>query len=97
MSGKKGKGEERLVIMRNPPPPALLPRPLAPWREVNEEVGRVGGHVGIFRSGGHASQGHGTASKPAPGEAAGSTRKEPAGQAPARSAPKAPAGGHQSH
>ena len=72
-------------------------QPLAPWREVNEEVSRVGGHAGIFRSGGHASQGHGTASKPAPGEAAGSTRKEPAGQAPARSAPKAPAGGHQGH
>jgi hypothetical protein len=24
--------------------------PLAPWREVNDEVGRVGGHVGIFRA-----------------------------------------------
>ena len=30
MSDKK----ERTVIMRNPPPPALRPRPLAPWREV---------------------------------------------------------------
>ena len=70
-------------------------QPLAPWREVNDEVGRVGGHVGIFRSGGHA--GHGTPSKPATGEAAGSTRQEPAGQAPTRGAPKAPAGGHQGH
>jgi hypothetical protein len=24
--------------------------PLAPWREVNDEVGRVGGHVGILRA-----------------------------------------------
>jgi hypothetical protein len=72
-------------------------QPLASWREVNDEVGRVGGHVGIFRSGVHASQGHGTPSKPAPGEGPSSTRQDPAGQAPARGAPKAPAVGHHGH
>lgn len=35
---------------------------LAPWREVNDEVGRVGGHVGMFRSQG-AGQG---AARPEP-------------------------------
>ena len=31
---------------------------LAPWREVNDEVGRIGGHVGMFRgSGGRAAPG----------------------------------------
>jgi hypothetical protein len=25
--------------------------PLAPWREVNDTVGRVGGHVGVLRAG----------------------------------------------
>lgn len=30
----------------------------APWREVNDEVGRIGGHVGMFRSsGGRAAPG----------------------------------------
>lgn len=32
---------------------------LAPWREVNDEVGRVGGQAGIFGGAGHA--GHGRA------------------------------------
>ncbi len=31
---------------------------LAPWREVNDEVGRVGGQIGIF-GGGHAGHGGG--------------------------------------
>lgn len=31
---------------------------LAPWREVNDEVGRVGGHLGIFGgAAGHAGHG----------------------------------------
>jgi len=36
---------------------------LAPWREVNDEVGRVGGHLGIF--GGAAGHGGHGAAKPA--------------------------------
>lgn len=31
---------------------------LAPWRDVNDEVGRVGGQIGIF-GGGHAGHGGG--------------------------------------
>lgn len=46
--------------------------PLSPWRNVNDEVARVGGHIGIFR-GAHA--GHG-ASKPAVNPAA----QSPAGK-----------------
>ena len=54
-------------------------QPIADWRTLNEEVGRVGGHIGIF--GGAAGHGgHG-----APGASSG----EP-GQPPMRSAPKAP-------
>lgn len=38
--------------------------PMLPWRAVNEEVARVGGHAGIF---GGAHAGHGTApAQPAP-------------------------------
>lgn len=33
---------------------------LAPWRDVNDEVARAGGHIGILR-------GAATATKPAPG------------------------------
>ena len=29
--------------------------PLAPWREVNDEAARAGGHLGIFRAGPAAS------------------------------------------
>lgn len=32
---------------------------LLPWREVNDEAARVGGHIGIFR-GGHAGHGSGS-------------------------------------
>lgn len=34
----------------------------ASWREVNDEVGRVGGQIGIFGGAGHA--GHGSAKPP---------------------------------
>jgi hypothetical protein len=59
--------------------------PVADWRAVNDEVGRVGGHAGIV---GGAS-GHGThgAAKPADGPAR-------TGQPPLRDAPQSPAGGH---
>lgn len=69
---------------------------LAAWREVNDEVARIGGHVKMFGGAGHA--GHGSAkpvTKPAPGEAAAS--KEQPAQPPARSAPQAPQGGHKGH
>lgn len=73
-------------------------QPLATWRDVNDEVGRVGGHVGMFGSGGHA--GHG-GSKPAPAEppaaAPASASKEAPGQSPARGAPAAPKSQHMGH
>lgn len=37
----------------------FLDEKLAPWREVNDEVARIGGQVGIFGGTGHA--GHGSA------------------------------------
>ena len=57
------------------------------WRGLNDEVGRVGGHVGIFRSAGHGTQG--AAAPAAPGEAAS--------QPPERGAPKAPAAAGHAH
>ena len=66
---------------------------LASWPKVNEEVGKAGGHVGIFR-GGHA--GHGAAgaepAKPVPAQPA--ARKEPPAGPPGRAAQQ---GGHQGH
>ncbi len=56
--------------------------PLAPWRDVNEEVARAGGHVGIF--GGAGKAGHAT-KKPA--------AKSPAAR-PAPDAKPAPQAGH---
>jgi hypothetical protein len=55
--------------------------PLADWRAVNDEVGRVGGHAGIFRGAG-GQAGHGAAT------AAPSATE---GQSPGRGAPQAPA------
>jgi hypothetical protein len=67
---------------------------LAPWRDVNDEVGRIGGHVGLFRSGGQQSG----PSRPAAGQPADSPLRQPAGEPPARGAPKAPqSGGHTGH
>jgi len=58
----------------------------APWREVNDEVGRIGGHVGMFRA-------HG-ASKPEPlkpqAGAPASAAQGAAAQTPSRGEPKAP-------
>jgi hypothetical protein len=80
-------------------------QPLASWREVNDEVGRVGGHVGVFRGAGHGAHGQSMPAKPAAGTpATGAT--EAGGQAPARGAPEAPGddatgkpspGGHHGH
>jgi hypothetical protein len=70
---------------------------LAPWREVNDEVGTVRGHVGIFGGAGHGGSGKAGPSKPVPDKPATAKPAEPAGQAPARSAPKAPAGEHKGH
>jgi hypothetical protein len=40
--------------------------PVAPWREVNDEVSRVGGHVGVLRADEAAEkQSAGTAAQPA--------------------------------
>ena len=73
---------------------------LVPWREVNDEVGKVRGHVGIFGGAGHA--GHGIPGQPAPskpeaGKPSSSKQVAPKGQAPVREAPKAPAGEHKGH
>jgi hypothetical protein len=42
---------------------------LAPWREINDEVARIGGHMGMF---GGAHAGHGV--KPAPTTAPGGSK-----------------------
>jgi hypothetical protein len=71
---------------------------LAAWREANDEVARIGGHIRMFGAGGHA--GHGAAkpgpARPAAGEPAAS-KSQPAIQPPERSAPQAPQGAHQGH
>ena len=61
-------------------------QPLAPWRDVNDEVGRVGGHIGMF-GGGHGGHAGG---KPSPQPQAGAPAanpKEATGQLPAHGAP----------
>lgn len=51
--------------------------PLAPWREVNEEVARTGGHIGIVGGahGGHAPGNR--AGKPSQARAAPAARTKP--------------------
>lgn len=68
----------------------------APWRDVNDEVARVGGHIGIFRGAGHGAGAPGPV-KPALGEPAGSSIRQPAGQPPLRRAPQAPRDGRPGH
>jgi hypothetical protein len=66
---------------------------LLPWREVNDEVARIGGHMGIFRAAVHGGHGQGAAAQP--GAAAGSNdRKEAADKAPAGGAPQGGGHGH---
>lgn len=67
---------------------------LATWREVNDEVGRAGGHVGMF-GGGHG--GHAGAKSPKPiAGAPAKTAREAAGRPLARGAPGTP-GLHTGH
>jgi hypothetical protein len=67
----------------------------ASWRELNDEVARIGGHARMFGGAGHA--GHGGAksgpAKAAPGQPAAS-KDQPAGQGSASQAPRA---SHKSH
>lgn len=70
-------------------------QPLATWRDVNDEVGRVGGHVGMFGGAGHGGTKPGPAEPPA--GASASASKEAPGQAPARGAPAAPQSQHKGH
>lgn len=69
---------------------------LRTWRELNDDVARAGGHVGIFGGAGHAAHSKPGASKPAPGQPASQAQDAPT-QPPVRGAPKAPAAGHQGH
>lgn len=45
-----------------------------PWREINDEVARVGGHLGIFRSNAPAAQGAAPATNPHAGHHPGATK-----------------------
>lgn len=65
-------------------------QPLEAWREVNDEVGRVGGHLGMFRG---AGQGEAQSQPGAPASVA----REAAGQPPAQGAPAAPPPHHTKH
>jgi hypothetical protein len=65
-------------------------QPLAPWRNVNEDVARAGGHVGIFRGTGHGLGTQAAPAKPASGAPARSATDAGA-QLPARGASEAPA------
>ena len=62
-------------------------QPLRRWTEVNDEVAKAGGHIGIFRG----AQGHGAHAAPtAPAQAPLGE-----GQPPVRGAPQAPAQPHR--
>ena len=64
---------------------------LAPWQVINDDVGRIGGHVGVMGgAGGHAGHSGGPAAK-------SSTATTEGGQPPVRGAPKAPAAGAHAH
>lgn len=71
---------------------------LAAWREVNDEVARIGGHIKMFGGAGHA--GHGGVkpgpAKPAPAQPA-TAKDQPAGQPPVRRVPQEPQGDHKGH
>ena len=69
---------------------------LAPWREVNDDVGKVRGHAGIFGGAGHAGHATDKPAQPTPATSQPAAGKS-AGPGPARSTPKAPAVGHKGH
>src|SRR5687767_8343176 len=58
----------------------------APWRALNDEVGRVGGHIGIMGGAGGHTSGTGLPAVTTQG-----------GQPPIRTAPQAPAAGTHGH
>lgn len=66
-------------------------QPLAAWRDVNDEAGRVGGHAGVLRDADRADAKPETSSRDA------SASQEAAGQPPVRGAPKTPQSGHMGH
>jgi hypothetical protein len=73
---------------------------LAPWREVNDEVGKARGHAGIF--GGAGPAGHDAAAKagqakPATAKPAAGKPAEPTSPAPGQGAPTAPSREHKGH
>ena len=61
------------------------------WRELNDEVARIGGHIRMFGGAGHGGAKPGPA-KPAPVQPA-ANKERPDGE---RSAPQAPQTGHKS-
>jgi hypothetical protein len=74
---------------------------LVPWRELNDEVARAGGHAGIFRP---SAQSDAASAAPAPsGQGAIDSHRHPGGHAPAKlpeppaAAPRKPAGAHAGH
>ncbi|MGQ0750226.1 MAG: hypothetical protein ACT4PS_06815 [Betaproteobacteria bacterium] len=72
-------------------------QPLATWRDLNDEVGRVGGHIGMFGGGGHAGHAGAKASPKPQSGAPAANAKDAAGQPPARSAPAASGGSGRAH
>lgn len=60
---------------------------IADWRASNDEVARIGGHIGIVGGASHAAHGAGKPPSAAPAGA----------QAPGRSEPGAPASRHKEH
>ncbi len=63
----------------------LIDEPMRPWREANDEMGRLGGHIG------HAGSEAGTPARPAPGSSGTPARPGPG------NADRAPPGAHSGH